>query len=125
MVLDELADDNEDLSEDDDEDEDESEINELEFLKRTNMADIAEHHISQQEYDLLNNRSNGFQSVLAAIMRSHRKDKNFMRAISAGIGNSKFIIVTGMRMDYYWITSICDNALLISVKAICLQTNYL
>ncbi|XP_065198202.1 uncharacterized protein LOC135829740 [Sycon ciliatum] len=87
VVLDELADDNEDLSEDDDEDEDESEINELEFLKRTNMADIAEHHISQREYDLLNNRSTGFQSVLAAIMRSHRKDKNFMRAISAGIGN--------------------------------------
>ncbi|XP_065198243.1 streptococcal hemagglutinin-like [Sycon ciliatum] len=87
VVLDELADDNEDLSEDDDEDEDESEINELEFLKRTNMADIAEYHISQREYDLLNNRSTGFQSVLAAIMRSHRKDKNFMRAISAGIGN--------------------------------------
>ncbi|XP_065197736.1 uncharacterized protein LOC135829261 [Sycon ciliatum] len=106
MALDELLDDDGELSEDydDDEDEDvdvedlpqgydkdkygyESEVNEMEFSRRADTADAAERHISQQEYDQLNDRSMDFQSVLAAIMGSHRKDQNFLTAISASIAN--------------------------------------
>ncbi|XP_065198089.1 uncharacterized protein LOC135829618 [Sycon ciliatum] len=106
MALDELLDDDGELSEDydDDEDEDddvedlpqgydkdkygyESEVNEMEFSRRADTADAAERHLSQQEYDQLNDRSMDFQSVLAAIMGSHRKDQNFLTAISASIAN--------------------------------------
>ena len=122
MASDKLLDVDGELSEDydDDEDEDddvvdlphgygkdtygyESEVNEMEFSRRADTADAAERHISQQEYDQLNDRSMDFQSVLAAIMGSHRKDQNFLTAISASIANSKFIIiiVSSIRMDYW------------------------
>ncbi|XP_065196715.1 uncharacterized protein LOC135828197 isoform X2 [Sycon ciliatum] len=95
VALDELTEDNEELSEDNEDDEDEDDVevlpqsydNELEFSRRTDVAAAAQPHISQQEYDQINNRSKDFQLVLAVIMRSHRKDQNFLTAIRTCISN--------------------------------------
>ena len=106
MALDELTEDNEELSEDNEDDEDEDDVevlpqsydNELEFSRRTDVAAAAQPHISQQEYDQINNRSKDFQLVLAVIMRSHRKDQNFLTAIRTCISNGKFIIIIACSM---------------------------